>query len=275
MEIRNLLKVVGVAALALPLLSSCSTAPDPFLEKINAAVAETVFKEPIASSWGCIQLTGIFCPQPMHDVVFAAPADLDTKLVCTEFFDLAKGFGAVAYSLNNGTGNAAKLPAEKDEVIELCAVGLAKPLKDFDGSEIYQGLALYDDGAKDQIGKNFSLGRGVESVGDKRFNLTISFSKDLNRVGPITYGTEKPKLRTQPELDSGNELNERAAETMKTANPIIGMKEADAIAKIESDGYTWVVVDRDGEEFITDASYNPERIRLTIRDGVVYDAIAG
>lgn len=273
-DIRNLRKFAGLGLLALS-LSACAPGPDPFLETVTTAVAKTVFKEEIASSSGCIQLSGIFCQQPMYDLVFAAPADLDSRLVCTEFFNLAKGFGAVAYSLNDGTGNAAKLPTQEKEVIDLCEVGLAKPLTNFDGSFIYQGLALYDDGAKDEIGKYLSLGRGVESADDKRFNLTISFSKDLSRVGPISYGTEKPKLRTQADIDAANEQNELAVETMKTANTLLGMKESEAIAKIESAGFAWVVVDRDGEEFITDASYNPKRIRLTIRDAVIYDAIAG
>jgi phosphotransferase system IIB component len=59
------------------------------------------------------------------------------------------------------------------------------------------------------------------------------------------------------------------------ANTLLGKTENDAIQIIEGNGFTWVVVDRDGEEFITDASYQPTRIRLTIRKGVVYDAIAG
>lgn len=274
MGIRNFVKFSGIAGLSLA-LSACSTSPDPFLNEVTAAVSGTVFSEPVASSYGCIQLSGIFCREPMHDLVFAAPAETNTKFACTEFVALATKLGAIAYSTNDGVGDAAELPSDNSEVIDLCTQGLDSPLENWDGSVFYQGLALQDDGAHDAIGKYYSLGRGVESVGDKRFNLTITFSRDLNRIGPINYGTKKPALMTQAELDSLDDINNIAAETMKTANTLLGMKEADAIAAIEAAGYSWVVVDRDGEEFQTDKSYDPRRIRLIISEGIIYDAVAG
>lgn len=273
-DIRNFLKFAGLCLLTLS-LSSCTPGPDPFLESVTTKVAETVFKEEIDNSSGCIQLSGVFCQQPMYTLVFAAPADTDAELACKEFVNLATKLGAVAYSTNDGVGNAAKLLDNKTEVIQLCAAGLAEPLTNFDESSLYQGLQMHDDGQNDKIGKFYSLSRGVEYLDDTRFNLTISFSKDLNRVGFISYGPQKPKLLTQDDLDAANEQNNVAAETMKTANNLLGTKESEAIAIIESAGYTWIVVDRDGEEFITDASYRPTRIRLTIREGIVYDAIAG
>ena len=272
--IRNFAKFSGIAGLALS-LSACSTSPDPFLNEVTAVVSGSVFSEPVASSYGCIQLSGIFCRAPMHDLVFVAPAETDAEFACTQFVTFATKLGAIAYSTNDGVGDSAELPTDKTEVINLCANGLASPLKNWDGSVLYQGLALQDDGAQDAIGKYYSLGRGLESVGDKRFNLTISFSRDLNRIGPINYGTKKPALMTQSELDALGDINSIAAETMKTANSLQGMKEADAIAAIEAAGYSWVLVDRDGEELPTDKSYDPRRIRLIIREGIIYDAVAG
>lgn len=274
MGIRNLVKFSGLAGLSLT-LSACSTYPDPFLNEVTSAVAETVFSEQVASSYGCIQLSGIFCREPMHDVVFAAPAETDEEFACTEFVALATKLGAIAYSTNDGVGDAAVLPTNKGEVIDLCAAGLDSPLKNWDGSVFYQSLALQDDGSQDGIGKYYSLGRGVEFVGDNRFNLTITFSRDLNRIGPINYGTKKPSLMTQAQLDELDGINNIAAETMKTANTLQGMDEADAISTIEAAGYSWVVVDRDSEEFQTDKSYDPRRIRLIIREGIIYDAVAG
>ena len=211
----------------------------------------------------------------MYDLTFAAPAKTDEKLACGEFVDLGRALGAVAYSTNNGTGNATKLSNDNAAAVEMCVTGLSEPLKNFDGSLIYQGLSLYDDGAKDGIGKFYSLGRGQSSPDDKKFLLTISFSKDLNRVGWIDYGDGNPRLMTQEELDAGNEINKIAAETMKTANTLLGMTEKEAIEKIEAAGYSWVIYDREGKEVFVDDGYNPQRIRLTIRDGVIYDAIAG
>lgn len=274
MGIKNLVKFLGVAGLTLS-LSACSTSPDPFLKEVTAAVSGSVFSEPVASSYGCIQLSGIFCREPMHDLVFEAPADTDTEFACSEFVALATKLGAIAYSTNDGVGDAAELPSDKSEVIDLCAQGLDSPLKNWDGSVFYQVIALQDDGAQDAIGKYYSLRRVVELVGEKKFNLTITFSRDLNRIGPINYGTKKPALMTQAELDALDGINNIAAETMKTANTLQGMKEADAIAIIEAAGYSWVVVDRDGEEFQTDKSYDPRRIRLIIREGTIYDAVAG
>jgi hypothetical protein len=268
-------KIIASGLLVLLLLAGCAPRQDVFLESVSKSVAQTVFDEEISNSSGCIQLSGIFCQQPLYDLSFAAPADTDVKLACNDFVKLATNLGAVAYSTNYGDGKAFKLSIEKTEVLDFCASALGTALKDGDGSSVYQGLLLHDDGENDGVGKLFTLSRGVQRIGDERYSLTIAFSRDINRIGPINYGTEKPKLMTQAELDANNAQNSVAIETMKTANTLQGLTETKAIALIEAAGYTWVVVDRDGKELPTDASYIPTRVRLIIREGVVYDAVAG
>jgi hypothetical protein len=62
---------------------------------------------------------------------------------------------------------------------------------------------------------------------------------------------------------------------MKFANTLLGQSENYAITRIEATEYSWVVIARDQEELAYDEKYDPMRIRITIKEGIVYDAIAG
>ena len=267
MRIYKLL-MIGAAMLT---LAGCTVATDPYVQVVKDAVSETVFTPTGEMYSGCIGMY-LVCSQPIYGPSFSAPLTTDVRVVCSDFVRLATKLGAVAYETIGAS--AFGLPEDKSEVIDLCITGLGNPLQNADGLPLYQGLNLFDDGKKDSFGKVYSLSRGASKFGES-FNLEISLSKDLNRVGYITYANEKPKLLTQADLDRAILQNQTAAETMKIANPLLGKSEEAAIAVIEEAGYTWVVVDRDQKQFAYDQTYDPSRIRLTIRAGTIYDAIAG
>jgi hypothetical protein len=208
----------------------------------------------------------------MYEPIFYMPESAGSEKACAALFDTSNKLGALAYSVMGAS--AARIETGSNAAKELCVAGLGKPLKNSDGTEFYQGIVLYDDGAKDSFGKVYNFIRGDSEFG-KVFQLIISFSKDQARIGPISYGNQIPKLMTQAELDAANKTNDIAAQTMKVANTLLGKAENEAIQIIESNGFTWVVVDRDGKEFPGDKMYDPRRVRLTIREGKIYDAIAG
>jgi hypothetical protein len=252
-------------------LSGCTAPTDPYVATVTQTVEQTVFKSTGSMASGCVGVN-LFCVQPMYEPVFFAPATTNVDLVCQDLLAIASKLGVVAYGASGYS--AYEFPDSNIEVLEICKNGLGAPLKNFDGTDFYQGLVLYDDGSKDSFGKVYSLSGGPSEFGDG-FVLIISFSKDLGRVGPVQYGSGKPQLLTQADLDAQNAVNNIAAETMKIANPLLGKDEQYAKTKIEEAGLTWVIVDRDGKELPTDKMYNPKRVRLTIREGKIYDAIAG
>ena len=267
---RGLAKLSIFAALSL-ILSGCTVPTDPYVATVTATVEQTVFKSTGRMASGCVGVN-LFCLEPMYEPVFFAPSTTDVNIVCNDLLEIASELGVVAYGLS-GYG-AYEFPKPNTEVLDICKTGLGTALRNVDGTDLYQGLVLYDDGAKDSFGKVYSISRGPSEFGDG-FVLIISFSKDLGRVGPVQYGSGKPQLLTQADLDAQNEMNDIVAETMKIANPLLGKDEQYAKNAIEEAGLTWVIVDRDGKELPTDKMYNPQRVRLTIRDGKIYDAIAG
>ena len=66
-----------------------------------------------------------------------------------------------------------------------------------------------------------------------------------------------------------------AAKTLAFAETLFGMAEAYAIGKIEEAGYEWRVVKRDLEDFPVTMDYRPNRINLTIKEGIVYKVSVG
>jgi hypothetical protein len=149
---------------------------------------------------GCIGVY-LFCTEPLYEPEFSASSNSDTGQVCRDFVALGQRLGAVAYASSGYP--AYKLPNETSELEDFCGQSLSTELKAGDGSEFYQGVIMFDDGQKDGWGKVYSLSRG-NSVNAEDFVMVISFSKDHNRVGWIDYGTEKPKVLTQEELDLRN-----------------------------------------------------------------------
>ena len=172
-----------MAALLLLGVTGCTGPQDPFVDQIKSAVAETSFAPTGQMPNGCI---GVFliCTEPLYEPSFSAPASTEPAKICQDLFSLGVRLGAVAYS-TYGNG-AYKLPAEPQEINTFCIAALANKLRAADGSTFYQGIVLYDDGKKDGWGKVYALNRGGS---DNDFQLVISVSKDLNRVGWITYAS--------------------------------------------------------------------------------------
>jgi hypothetical protein len=263
-------KLVGSFSAVL-LLAGCSAPTDSFVQVVEDAVTETSFQATGQMASGCIGVY-LYCAQPMYEPIFYAPESVEPAVACTDLISITDRLGLKAYAT---TGSMAwAVPEDNAELLKFCSEALGRSLTNTDGSMIYNGLAFYDDGSSDGFGKIYSINRGPTEFGDG-YTLIISFSRDLGRIGPIPYGSEKPKLMTQADLDKANQQTEIAAETMKVANQLLGKPEAQAIETIEVNGYSWVIIDRDGVEQEFDQTYDPRRILLTIRDGAIYDAIAG
>lgn len=253
------------------LLAGCTAPKDPFVAVVEDAVIETNFQPTGQMASGCIGVY-LYCAQPMYEPIFYAPESVEPTEACQDLISITNRLGIKAYAT---TGSMAwAIPADKDVLQKFCSEALGRTLTNTDGSAFYNGLALYDDGSSDGFGKVYSINRGPSEFGTG-YLLVISFSRDFNRIGPIPYGSEKPSLMTQGELDQANEAASVAAETMTVANPLLGKPEAEAIETIEAKGYRWVIIDRDGVEQAFDQNYDPRRILLTIRDGQIYDAVAG
>lgn len=62
---------------------------------------------------------------------------------------------------------------------------------------------------------------------------------------------------------------------MNNANEVIGMTEADAIAKIETAGFVYRIMERDGVNFMGTCDYRTDRVNLSITEGVVTHADVG
>jgi len=270
--VKNRLAGAVVAALITATsLTGCTAPTDPFVEDVRAAAVDAGFTDSGQMASGCVGVY-LICAQPMYEPIFYIPDSAGSEKACAALFEVSDKLGAVAYSVQGAY--PARIEPGSNSPKELCVEGLGTPLINSDGSDFYQGIVLYDDGAKDSFGKVYNFIRGDSEFG-KVFQLIISFSKDQARIGPVMYGNQIPKLLTQEELDAGNASNAVAEETMKLANTLLGQSEKYAISRIENAGYRWIVISRDQEEFIYDQQYDPRRIRLTIKEGIVYDAIAG
>jgi hypothetical protein len=193
-------RFVAAAAVALVMLTGCTVPTDPFVGKVKAVVSGTSFEDTEQMASGCIGVY-LLCTQPMYEPVFFASEKIAVQEVCADAIAIAKKLGVVAYAVSGY--DAYEFPKSGTDVLELCTAGLGSPLINTDGSEFYQGIVLSDDGKVDGFGKVYSLSRGPSEFGEG-YLLIISFSKDSNRVGYISYGTEKPELLTQEKLDSLN-----------------------------------------------------------------------
>lgn len=265
------LKQILLAAGLVIAMSGCTAPTDPYVEVVKSTVGETSFEDTNQMASGCLGVY-LFCVQPMYEPIFFAPETESAEIVCSDFIAVAKKLGVVAYALPDY--DAYEFPESVTEVLDLCTAGLGSPLKNEDGSDLYQGLMLLDDGVKDGFGKFYSLNRGPSEFG-MGYTLIISFSKDLSRVGYIIYSSDKPKLLTQADLDLANQANIAAGEAMQFAITLIGLSEAEAIEKADAAGYSWAVSDRDGVEQQIEQPGKPTRIVFVINDGKVFDVQVG
>lgn len=172
------MKRLGAAIATVMLLSGCTPASIPTVEAITSAdLGPLKLAKEVK---GYCYPTEMFCANPLFEPVFTAPADADPVEVCNKVIDLQKRIGLVAYAANGA--NASKV-TDVQKVKDFCAVGLVLGGDDGTGSPFFEGTTLFDDGSKDGIGKVTVINREVSG-----FTVVFSVSKNLERVGWISYG---------------------------------------------------------------------------------------
>ena len=99
--------------------------------------------------------------------------------------------------------------------------------------------------------------------------LTLAAVLSVSGCSATVSPTPTSSTSTSPSIDVPDNMQEQAAETLKFAQTLLGMAQAYAENKIEEAGFTHRVVWKDGEEFVNTADYNPTRINLYIKEGIV------
>lgn len=255
---------VSVSAVLSVSLSGCLAPSEPLVDKIFSSqlsplkIATEKVQPNCASS-----LLG--CSNPLYDISFYSDSSVKPADVCRSVIELQREIGMVAYSVEGAAAGIA--PAENQPLIDFCVAGFEPGIKLDDGSMLYQGFVLYDDGAKDGLGKVTVIQRRD----DKSFVVVFSLGRDPSRIGSINFG-EKPRHLTADEIENADEMQKIAAKTQQFANGLLGESEATAKTKIEDAGYSWRIAHRDGEDFALTEDYSPTRINLYIRSNHVFDA---
>jgi len=103
--------------------------------------------------------------------------------------------------------------------------------------------------------------------------LALATSVILTGCAPSSPAGPSPSLSSPAE--DPMDMDAIAAKTLEFAETLFGMAEAYAIEQIEAAGYEWRVVKRDLEEFPATMDYRPNRINLTIKEGIVYEVSVG
>ena len=172
------LRVSAIAISATLFLSGCTPTSIPTVDSITSADLGPLML--VKEVKGYCYPTELFCSNPLFEPAFTAPADADPVEVCDKVIDLQQKIGLVAYAANGA--NAAKVTDLK-AVKHFCAAGFELGGDDGAGSPFYEGTTLFDDGAKDGVGKFTVINR--EASG---YNVVFSVSKNLGRVGWVSYG---------------------------------------------------------------------------------------
>jgi hypothetical protein len=84
-----------------------------------------------------------------------------------------------------------------------------------------------------------------------------------------------PSPSSSAPVEDPMDMDAIAAKTQVFAETLFGMAEGYAIEQIEAAGYEWRVVQRDLEMFPATKDYRPNRINLTIKEGIVYKVNVG
>ncbi len=172
------LKGSVIAITATLFLSGCTPTSLPTVETITSADLAPL--KLVKEVKGYCYPTEFFCGNPLFEPMFTAPADADPVEVCDKVIDLQQKIGFIAYAPNGG--NAAKV-SDVQAVKDFCAAGFVLGGDDGTGAPFYEGTTLFDDGAKDGVGKVTVINR--ESSG---YTVVFSVSKNLGRVGWVSYG---------------------------------------------------------------------------------------
>gem|GEM_PF-2722029 len=174
-------KGFSIWAVVLPalLLTGCTPSSDPVVDEIVAADLGELL--PVSDEVkGYCYPTELFCSGPLFEPAFSAQASAEPSEICDSVIDLQLKIGLVAYSVS---GEGAYPIKDPRQVRELCTKGLSQPLQAEDGSTYYLGVVLYDDGARDGVGKVTVIHR--ETNGS--YFVVFSVSRNLDRVGWISY----------------------------------------------------------------------------------------
>lgn len=169
-------------ALQVLLLTGCTPTSDPVVDEIMAADLGELRAVSDEVKGYCYP-TELFCSSPLFEPAFSAPASADPAAVCDSVIDLQLKIGLVAYSVS---GDGAYPMEDPTQVRELCSNGLSQLLETDDGFTYYLGVVLYDDGAKDGVGKVTVVHR----ENDGSYLVVFSVSRNLDRVGWISYADQ-------------------------------------------------------------------------------------
>lgn len=175
----RMLGKAGVALLLMATLSGCTPASDPILEKILAANLEplNLIQDEVR---GYCYPTELFCSNPIFEPAYEADPESSPAAICSKVISLQKQIGLLAYST---LGELATKASDINEIQDKCRRGFETPLKAEDGSTYYDGLVLFDDGARDDVGKVTVIDRRESG----EYVVVFSISRNLDRVGYINF----------------------------------------------------------------------------------------
>lgn len=163
-------------------LTSCTPQSDPVLEKVlRGNLGELKLANEVK---GHCQPMVLFCSQPLFEPAFTASDDKSAEQICDSVVSLQNQIGLVAFSRY---GEPATKVSDLAAVKEFCVSSISIKEKAFDESKFYPGIALFDDGAKDGMGKVTTISREV----NRGYFVVFSLSRDLDRIGSIDYGADK------------------------------------------------------------------------------------
>jgi hypothetical protein len=260
---------LGAAALA---LSGCAPAQEPLVNTILTKSHLTGFTPVTDKIQPYCGPSSFGCSQPVYEITFTAPATIDPARACHEFIDSQMHFGAVAYG---DEGYPAANIGDISTVEKFCLEGLQEPTIPSDGTHYYFATVLYDDGKTDGIGKISVIRRDTSN---DAWVVDYAISKDLaSGYAHIDYGNSTPTHPTVEELNKQLAAQAQMQPVQDFARTVIGMSEAQAVRAISRAGYLPEVAIRDDTpaDANTDQHFNPQRIRLVMVKGKVYDALVG
>jgi hypothetical protein len=159
-------------------LTGCTPTRDAFMDALDSSAIEssgfTLAAEPAVSCGSSL----FGCSQPLYEYPYTAPADLSPAQACDTLLDFAfKAGKPIGYGPEGqSTG---PVPADRSKVAKFCEESIGIEQESADASfKYYEGFFMYDDGARDQVGKNYILRR--DEAG--KYTLIVAFSRDLPRI---------------------------------------------------------------------------------------------
>lgn len=181
---RKALRTFTSSLAVLIMATGCTPSSDPLVERVTGAnLGSLTIIDPEVK--GYCQPMELFCRGPLFEPAFTAPADADPIEVCNAVVSLQAELGLVAYA---ATGGEAGVAENRHLVTDFCTAGLSQAIQIEDGSVVYEGTTLFDDGAADGMGKVTTIGREPDGT----YYVVFSMSRNLDRVGWISYGASQP-----------------------------------------------------------------------------------